>query len=261
MGTYLKIGFMVTLLTLLGLASVPKETSSPFIETEVIGVNLDAAQNPVVILADKEEKKALLIWIGPLEASAIERELKGLPSVRPMTHDLLHSILIRTKVQVKEVKITEVKNSTYYASLSLNSNRELIELDARPSDAIILALKAKAPIFVSTKILDEQGIVLAKKKISGEKYGIRVQSLTPSLASHFNFTGQRGVLVSEVVSGSPSEASGMKAGDIITKIGERELANLEDFEQALDMLKDRGSIQISIFRDGKFKEVGLSIKP
>ncbi len=262
MGTYLKIGFIVGLLVSLALACVAKEISPAFIEMEVRGVNLDAlGQNPVVILADKEEKKALPIWIGILEASAIERELRNMPPVRPMTHDLLHSILVHMKVEVKEVKITEVKDSTYYASLFVNSNKELIEVDARPSDAIILALKAKAPIFVSTKILDKHGIAFAKEGASKARYGIRVQPLTPSLAPHFNFKGQKGVLVSEVVSGSPSEASGIRAGDIITKLGPREVGNLEEFEEAFDMLKDVRSIRVSIFRDGKFKEVGLSLKP
>ncbi len=262
MGTCLKVGFIISLLVSLALVSVSKATSPAFIQMEVRGVSLDAiGQSPVVILADKDGKRALPIWIGFLEASAIERELKNMPSVRPMTHDLLYSILGRIKVTVKEVKIVELKDQTYYASLFLNSNKEPIEIDARPSDAIILALKSKAPVFVSTKILDEQGIAFTKKEASEERRGVRVQPLTPSLASHFNFKGQMGVLVSEVISGSPSDASGIKAGDIITKIGLKEVGSLQDFEETFDALKDARSIRISIFRNGKFREVTLSLKP
>ena len=81
-----------------------------------------------------------------------------------MTHDLLHSILTQVQVKVKEVKIVDLKDHTYYATLFLKLNKGVIEVDARPSDAIILALKSKIPILVSTKILDEQGISLTKKR-------------------------------------------------------------------------------------------------
>ena len=259
MAICLKIGLIVGFLMSLPLVSISKQT---FIEMEVIGVTLDAiGQNPIVILADKETKKVLPIWVGFPEASAIERELKNAPSVRPMTHDLLHSILGRMKVTVKEVRIVELKGQTFYASLFLNSNKELIEVDARPSDAIILALKSRAPVFVSTEILDKQGVGLTKEEASQERYGIRVQQLTPSLASHFNFKGQKGVLVSGVVSGSVSEASGIRVGDIVTKIGRKEVENVKDFEDTLDALKGTHSIRISIFRDGLSKEVTLSLKP
>lgn len=262
MKTYLKIGSIVGLLISLALVSIAKETSPAFVEMVVKGVSLDAiGQNPVVILVDREEKKALPIWIGFLEANAIERELENVPSGRPMTHDLLHGILVRVRVNVKEVKITELKDGTYYASLVLNANKELIEVDARPSDAIILALKSKAPVFVSAKILDEKGIALTKEEASKERHGIRVQPLTSSLASHFNFKGQEGVLVSEVVPGSPSETFGIKTGDIITKIGPKVVRDLQDLEQAFDVLKNARSILIIIFRDGTIKEVTLSLKP
>ncbi len=261
MGTHVKTGFFVGFLISLAFTSVAKDISPAFIEMKVKGVNLDTvSQNPVIILVDKGEKKALPIWVGFLEASAIERELRDTPSRRPMTHDLLDSILARMKVKVKEVKITDVKESTYYASLSLNSNKELIEVDARPSDAIVLALKAKAPIFVSTKILEEHGIAFTVEAVSKTRYGIQVQALTPSLAFHFSFRGQKGVLVSGVASGSASEASGIKVGDIILKVGQKDIGSLEDFEQAFDGLKDIRSIRISIFRDGKASEVVLPLQ-
>ena len=262
MRRYLKIGLGGALLVSLVFVSVGKEIPSAFIEMEVKGVRLDTiGQNPVVILADKESKKALPIWIGLLEANAIDRELKNISSPRPMTHDLLHSILVQIQVKVKEVKIVDLKDHTYFATLILILNQGVIEVDARPSDAIILSLKSKTPIFVSSKILDQQGISLTKKDNFGERYGIRIQELTPSLASHFNFKGQRGVLVSEIVSGSASEASGIKAGDIITKVNLKEMGTVQEFEEVFDGLKGGSSAQILLFRDDKFQEVNLFLRP
>lgn len=258
MKAYLKAGLAVLLLIALGLFALSKETAPPFIEMEVKGVRADGlGQNPVVILADKEGKRALPIWIGLLEATAIERELKNVPTSRPMTHDLLHSILEQVHAKVKEVKIVELKDHTYYAKLFLTLNKESIEIDARPSDAIILALKSKAPVLVSAKIIDDQGLPLAREEALGIRYGIRVQELTPSLASHFNFKGEKGVLVSEVVSGSASEASGIKAGDIITKVNLKEVGSVREFEEAFDAITAGSSMKLSVFRDDKFQEIDL----
>ncbi len=261
MKTCLRIALVGCLLVFAPFALEAKEKPPSFVEMEVKGVTLDAAQNPVVILADKDERNAFPMAIGLLEASAIARELQKVPLARPMTHDLLHGILARLRCRVKEVKITEIKNSTYYASLFLTTDKETMEVDARPSDAIILALKANAPIFVSTKILEEHALLLTKEGTSEPKYGLRVQKLTPSLAAHFNFRGEKGVLVSEVLSGSPSEASGIKAGDIVTKIGDKEIGDLQDFEEAFALPKEVRSIRISIYRDGKLKEVRLALRP
>jgi bifunctional DNase/RNase len=258
---YWKIGLSVSLLIALVLVAMSKETPPAFIEMEVKGVRLDAlGQNPVVILVDKEEKKALPIWIGLLEANAINKELKNITSPRPMTHDLLYSILAQAHLKVKEVKIVNLKDNTFYATLFLKINKEVVEVDARPSDAIVIALKSKSPIFVLATILNEQGIALTQKSM-GERYGIRIQELTPSLASHFNFKGEKGVLVSEVISDSTAASSGIKSGDIITKIGLKEVGSIQEFEETFDALKAGDSVQISLFRDDKFTEVNLSLNP
>lgn len=261
MKKYIKIGLAALLIASLGLITLSKE-KAPFIEMEVKGVRIDpVSQSPVVILADKEEKKALPIWIGLPEANAIDKELKQVSSQRPMTHDLLHSILKQTNVKVKEVKIVEIKEQTYYAFLYLTLNKELIEIDSRPSDAIILALKSKAPILVAAKVLEQQGLDLYRQEGFAERHGLRIQELTPSLASHFNFKGKKGVLVSEVLKGSIFAASGLMAGDIITKINLREVGSIQEFLEILDALKPGSSIRILFFRDEKFQEVNLNLKP
>jgi bifunctional DNase/RNase len=262
MKKYVLIGLAVFLIGSLGLVTLSKEKIPPFVEMEVKGVRIDpASQTPVVILADKDGKKALPIWIGLLEANAIDKELKQVSSSRPMTHDLLHSILKQTNVKVKEIKIVDLKEQTYYATLSLILNKGGIEIDARPSDAIILALKSKVPILVSAKVLDQQGFALSREEGMVERHGIRIQELTPSLASHFNFKGQKGVLVSEVLTGSIPETSGIRAGDIITKINQTEVGSIQEFEEMFDTLKIGSTIHILLFRDEKFQEVNFSLKP
>jgi len=262
MRKYWKIGLVVALLISLVLIAISKETPPPFVEMEVKGVRIDAiGQSPVVVLVDKEGAKALPIWIGLLEANAIDKELKNITSTRPMTHDLLQSILTQAQVNVKEVKIVDLKNNTYYATLFLKLKKGVIEVDARPSDAIILALKSKTPIYVSTKILDKQGIILSREEPSGERYGIRIQELTPALASNFNFKGEKGVLVAEVLPGSVAETSGMKPGDIIIKVNSKEVGSVQEFEETFDTAKPGDSLKVVIFRDGNLREVNLPLKP
>jgi bifunctional DNase/RNase len=262
MRSYLKIVGMSLLIISLAFVTSSVEKPSFFIEMEVKGVRLDAlGQNSVVILADKEGKKALPIWIGPLEAHAIDRELNHITPPRPLTHDLLHSILNQVQAKVKEVKIIDLKEHTYYAILFLTLEKQVMEIDARPSDAIILALKSKTPILVSSKILDDQGIAMTQKRDFAERHGIRIQELTPSLASHFNFKGGKGVLVSEVLAGSPSEDSGIREGDILTRIGQREVGSMQEFEETLDAIKGETKLRITLFRDDRLREVELTLKP
>ncbi|MGB7572925.1 MAG: bifunctional nuclease domain-containing protein [Thermodesulfobacteriota bacterium] len=258
MRRYWKIGLAVALLISLVLVAISKEIPPPFVEMEVKGVRLDAmGTNPVVFLVDKEGEKALPIWIGLLEANAIDKELRNNASPRPMTHDLLYSILVQAHLKVKEIRIVALKDNTYYATLFLKSDKGVIEVDARPSDAIVIALKSKTPIYVSTKILDEQGIALTQKSDFGERFGIRIQELTPALASSFNFKGKKGVLVAEVLPGSVSESSGIKAGDIITKVDSKEVGTVQQFEEMFDTARPGDSLKVLLFRDNQFKEVNL----
>jgi C-terminal processing protease CtpA/Prc len=174
-----------------------------------------------------------------------------------MTHDLLYSILVQAHLKVKEVRIVGLKDNTYYATLFLRLNKGVVEVDARPSDAIVIALKSKTPIYVSAKILDEQGIALTQKSGFGERFGIRIQELTPALASSFSFKGKKGVLVAEVLPGSVSESSGIKAGDIITKVDSKEVGTIQQFEEMFDTARPGDSLKVLLFRDNQFKEVNL----
>jgi len=106
-------------------------------------------------LADEEGEQLLHIWIGPFEAHAIARVLKDEPFERPLTHDLLSSVISETGYTVERVTITKLENNTYFAEISLANSITATEIDARPSDAIALALRARAPIYVNEEVLEE----------------------------------------------------------------------------------------------------------
>ncbi|MGQ0551005.1 MAG: bifunctional nuclease family protein [Armatimonadota bacterium] len=124
-------------------------------------VALDQQNNPVVLLVDDEETVALPIWIGQAEAMAIAMRLQSVQPPRPMTHDLLQAVLEQLSATVTRIVISDVKDSTYYAEIHLSRNGTALVIDSRPSDAIALALRVDAPIFVEDKVA-AQGMPLRK---------------------------------------------------------------------------------------------------
>ena len=126
------------------------------IEMKVSGLTIDPITNtPIVILKDLEEKKAIPIWIGLFEASAIATEMEKISFSRPMTHDLMNDILKILDVQIISVEICDLRNNTFFASIHLLRNGQRFVVDARPSDGIALALRANAQIFVDDKVLEK----------------------------------------------------------------------------------------------------------
>lgn len=136
---------------------------------KVFGLTIDPFTNaPIVILKDVDEKNALPVWIGTLEASAIASELEKIQFSRPMTHDLLKDMLGHLSISVTRVEVNDLKDNVYYATIHMNSNGNSVVIDARPSDAIALALRMKSPIYVDTRVLDKsKQLDLAKE--AGDK--------------------------------------------------------------------------------------------
>jgi len=123
-------------------------------EVKVMGIVVDPkASNPVVVLVDLNGQKALPIWIGVFEAEAISRGLEDVVTLRPMTHDLMKQILDTFQVSLTRVVINDLKENTFYANLYLNVDGEELVVDSRPSDAIALAVRVKAPIFVAESVV------------------------------------------------------------------------------------------------------------
>lgn len=131
------------------------------IEMKVSGVILDAqSRHPIVLLRDGEQKRALLIWIGEAEANAILMALESVTPPRPMTHDLLAKTIQALDATVQRVFIADMREQTFYAELHLVQNKASLTLDARPSDAIALALRTDTPIFVDENVLQKHAIPL-----------------------------------------------------------------------------------------------------
>lgn len=128
------------------------------IEVKINGLAVDAqAKSHVVILKEKEGERVLPIWIGPAEAQAIARELAGQRFPRPLTHDLLATIVEGLKAKVTRVVIADLRDNTFYAHLVIEKDGEVVAIDARPSDSIAVALRTGADIFVNEKLLAEPG--------------------------------------------------------------------------------------------------------
>lgn len=132
---------------------------------EVSSLGLDkASRTPVVILKEAGGERILPIWIGPGEASAIAMVLAGIEFPRPMTHDLLNTVVEEMGGEVVRVHIHQVVDNTYYASLHLRSATQVLTIDSRPSDSVALALRASAPIFVADSLLDRMPIEIQQQE-------------------------------------------------------------------------------------------------
>jgi bifunctional DNase/RNase len=116
------------------------------------------SQHRVVILRDADGERYLPIWIGPFEAEAITLELQQVELARPLTHDLLRAVIIKMGARVSHVLVNELRDDTFYARVVLDNNGHPLEIDSRPSDAIALAVRAKAPIFVAESVMEKAAI-------------------------------------------------------------------------------------------------------
>ena len=154
------------------------------IEMKVMGIALDTRTgSPIVVLHDKDNRKALPIWIGSAEASAIIRKIENLTVARPMTHDLIINIIEKTGYTLDRVEINDVEKETYYATLFLTKEgEETLEIDARPSDAIALAMRAEAPIFVTANVLMNGSVSTdsAKDAEEAQEFKDFIQNIKPS---------------------------------------------------------------------------------
>lgn len=126
---------------------------------KVYKVGLDPQRRPLVLLADMAEKRLLPIWIGPFEAHAVSTHLQGKDFPRPLTHDLLLNVLETLGQRLREVQVTRLEDHTFYALLILDGPQGTLEIDARPSDAIALAVRAEAQIYVAEAVLAQAQVL------------------------------------------------------------------------------------------------------
>jgi hypothetical protein len=119
------------------------------------GLMVDPITNtPIIILRDKDGQRVLPIWVGVFEANAIALQIENATTPRPMTHDLLKNVIQDLRGRIEKIVVSDLKENTFYALIYLSVGGEMMAIDARPSDAIALALRARAPIFVEEKVID-----------------------------------------------------------------------------------------------------------
>lgn len=131
------------------------------IEMELTGVRVELPTNqPIVLLRERDGERYLPIWIGAAEAAAIALSLQGVATPRPMTHDLMKTILEDLAVQVQRIVVTELRDSTFFATIHMAQRGDDFEISSRPSDAIALAVRMAVPIFANEDVLDEASILI-----------------------------------------------------------------------------------------------------
>ncbi len=126
------------------------------------------SQHRIVVLKEQDSPRYLPIWIGPFEADAITIELQGVEVARPLTHDLLKSVIDKLGAEVERVAITDLRNDTFYAQITLRVNGRRMEVDSRPSDAIALAVRTHVPVFVDDQVMDQAAITPEQDIETGE---------------------------------------------------------------------------------------------
>ncbi len=237
--------------------SLTSLTQKDLMEVKVYRLIADPnTMQPVVLLADPSGEWAIPIWIGPNEAGAIQAELEGTPPLRPLTHDLLERVIQKMNGTVKRVTITHQKENIYFAVIVLEKDRTLLEIDARPSDCIVMALKFKAPILIAKGLFKERALPTGEQGEGGDAHGLSVQELTPMLAESFGFKKGRGVLISDVKEGSRAEKQGFQRGDILVEIGGEKVEDVPTMKSVLSKIKT--SSKVKVFRKGAFLTLTLN---
>jgi bifunctional DNase/RNase len=151
------------------------------IEMTIKGLMVDPITNmPIVILKDKDGERVLPIWVGVFEANAIALQIENVATPRPMTHDLLRNVIADLDGAVDRVVVSDLKENTFFAIIHLTVKGERVVVDARPSDAIALALRTRAPILVEETVIDNAKTVdFASEAADGERLQQWLESLDP----------------------------------------------------------------------------------
>jgi uncharacterized protein len=151
------------------------------IEMQVKGLMIDPVQSvPIIILRDADNQRALPIWVGPVEANAIALQIENVAPARPMTHDLLRNLLEELGASLRRVIIADLRGGTFYAYLEIVRDGEVTFVDARPSDAIALSMRARVPIYVDTKVLDQvRSVEVTSDRTEREHLQKWLESLDP----------------------------------------------------------------------------------
>jgi hypothetical protein len=250
-------------------SGVARESSpyGPLVAMKVKGVTLDPiSSKPVAVLETTEGKTRLLpIWIGRFEANAIALQMEKIPTLRPLTHDLIKNILNGLNAKVERVVITKLEDNIFFAELILKLGGRTITVDSRPSDAIAVALRMKAPIYATEQVLTAAKTMEEPEQkeasLATSAWGMTVQTLTPELAEHFFLSEGQGVLVSHVQEGSLAASAGVRQGDVITSVGDRPVDSIEAFQEALKAAAGQSHVAVHLQRGKASHDLTIRLEP
>ncbi len=233
------------------------------VEVKVKRILLDpSSKTPVVLLESLKKHRFLPIWIGKPEATSIALELEHVDVPRPNTHDLIRNIVEGLGAQLHRITITDLRNNTYFATVTLVLEGHEFQIDSRPSDAIAVALRMGAPIYASPGVLDKAGrLPSALTSADGVRkiWGFDIQDLTEELASFFDLKVEGGVLVAHVERDGTASKAGFQRGDVITKINGEKCQNVRDLESIIEKTKKPIKLNMVIRRKGKPATVVLRL--
>jgi bifunctional DNase/RNase len=206
----------------------------------------------LLVLADEPEERAVPIAVGRDQGIAIYLGREERQTPRPMTHDLLVSMLRALDAGIERVTMTELRENTYYAEILLRRDGQEHRIDARPSDAIALAVRMDVPIFVAPDLLrplgDSEGTPAVVSDY-GRHLGLTVQELERDLAAFLGAEEVTGVLVASVAAGGPAALAGLRRGDILRSIDGRPTGSLSAYRAALESIEEVS--RFAIWREGK----------
>jgi len=229
-------------------APAPTAPAGP-VPVHISGIQMIGPEQVLLLLADEQEEKMVPISVGRDQGIAIYLGKMKTDTPRPMTHDLLANILTLLGAVIEKITVTELKNDVYFAEISLRAGGKIHPVDARPSDAIALAVRTGAPIFAAPallKPLDSTGKPDATIH-ADRRLGMTLQKLDPDLAESLGADGVTGVLVSSVLQGGPAGRAGVKRGDILRAIDGRPVLTLAAYREAADA----GGKSLTVWRDGR----------
>ena len=154
-------------------------------KVNIAGLAMDPASNtPIVILKTEGEEQTIPIWIGLLEATSIASAMKNITYDRPMTHDLFKNFMERLQIEISSVEICDIRSNTYYAEIAFQSKEGSFTMDARPSDAIAMALRFDAPLYVDDRVIEKSGsddseVEVLDNSEEGKKWAEYLEKLSP----------------------------------------------------------------------------------
>jgi uncharacterized protein len=159
----------------------PTTTNAALVEMTIKGLMVDPITNmPIIILRDRDGQRVLPIWVGVFEANAIALQIENIQTPRPMTHDLLRNVIQDLQAAVEKIVVCDLKENTFYALIHLRTPSGAVAIDARPSDAIALALRTRAPILVEERVIDNaKSVDFSNDKQDSDRLQQWLESLDP----------------------------------------------------------------------------------